>query len=213
MLRVHGASHSGHPADLEYRLLRALYQHGELVPEPLLVDVSGDVLADPFLVMAFVEGTSDVPVARLSHYLDAMANMLANIHTVPTTILPKLPVRVDPVPELMDYLPTNDKEWLNLRAYLRSLSDSSYLKSPELLHGDFWPLNILWQHDAIVAVIDWEDAAIGDPLSDVACCLLELRYRFRKNLTSPQVNGHCISRAFTVHPSWYVQAHRTVHLS
>jgi aminoglycoside phosphotransferase (APT) family kinase protein len=25
-------------------------------------------------------------------------------------------------------------------------------------------------------VLDWEDAAIGDPLSDVACCRLELRY-------------------------------------
>jgi len=27
-------------------------------------------------------------------------------------------------------------------------------------------------------VLDWEDAAMGDPLSDVACCRLELRYRF-----------------------------------
>lgn len=179
VLRLHGAYHSGHPADLEYRLQRALYQHGESVPEPLLVDVSGDVLGDPFLLMAFVEGTSDIPVAKQIHYLDTMANTLAKIHAVPTTILPTLPVRIDPIPELLDYLP-KAQEWQDLRAYLRSLSDTSYLNSPKLLHGDFWPLNLLWQHDAIVAVIDWENAAIGDPLSDVACSLLELRYQFGK---------------------------------
>jgi len=29
-----------------------------------------------------------------------------------------------------------------------------------------------------LTVIDWEDAAIGDPLADIACCRLELRYKF-----------------------------------
>lgn len=28
----------------------------------------------------------------------------------------------------------------------------------------------------MAALLDWEDAALGDPLSDVACCRLELRY-------------------------------------
>ena len=37
---------------------------------------------------------------------------------------------------------------------------------------------MLWFNAAIVATLDWEDAALGDPLSDVACCLLELRYQF-----------------------------------
>jgi aminoglycoside phosphotransferase (APT) family kinase protein len=37
-----------------------------------------------------------------------------------------------------------------------------------LLHGDFWPGNALWRDGALVAILDWEDAAIGDPLADVA---------------------------------------------
>ena len=36
-----------------------------------------------------------------------------------------------------------------------------------LVHGDFWPGNLLWQRGALAAVIDWEDARTGDPLSDL----------------------------------------------
>jgi len=49
VVRAHGCSHSGHPAVLEYRLLRALHHKGLPVPMPLLVDVSGNILLDPYL--------------------------------------------------------------------------------------------------------------------------------------------------------------------
>ena len=32
--------------------------------------------------------------------------------------------------------------------------------------------------DTIAAILDWEDDAIGDRLSDLACSRLELRYKF-----------------------------------
>ena len=47
-----------------------------------------------------------------------------------------------------------------------------------LLHGDFWPGNILWRNGQIVGVIDWEDAALGDPLADIANSRLELLWAF-----------------------------------
>jgi len=177
VLRAHGASHSGHSAELEYQLLRALHRAGVPVPEPLLVDGSGSLLADPYLVMAFVEGSSEVPAARHEQYVDVMADMLAKIHALPMADLPTLPVRNDPLPEVLDYLPEG-AEWAELRALLRSLADTAYVEPPRLLHGDFWPGNLLWQDGAIAAILDWEDAAVGDPLSDVACCRVELRYRF-----------------------------------
>jgi aminoglycoside phosphotransferase (APT) family kinase protein len=177
VVRAHGASHSGHTAELEYRLLESLYQGGVPVPEPLLVDVSGTLLADPFLVMAFVSGTSAVPAGQEGEHIDAMANVLAGIHALPTANLPRLPARNDPLPEVLDFLPEG-AEWQGLQVYLRSLTDTTYAGSPRLLHGDFWPENLLWQNGAVVAILDWEDAALGDPLSDVACCRLELRYKF-----------------------------------
>ena len=50
--------------------------------------------------------------------------------------------------------------------------------SSVLLHGDFWPGNILWREGQIVGMIDWEDAALGDPLADVANTRLELLWAF-----------------------------------
>ncbi len=177
VLRAHGASHAGHSAELEYELLQALHRGGVPVPEPLLVDASGSLLSEPFLVMAFVEGTSTVPVGQEGRYLDGMADVLAKIHALPTDDLPPLPARNDPLPEVLDFLPEGP-EWGELRAHLRSMADTEYTGSPRLLHGDFWPENLLWRNGAVAAILDWEDAALGDPLSDVACCRVELRYRF-----------------------------------
>jgi len=47
-----------------------------------------------------------------------------------------------------------------------------------LLHGDFWPGNILWEGGKLIAPIDWEDAATGDPLHDVAVSRQELAFAF-----------------------------------
>jgi aminoglycoside phosphotransferase (APT) family kinase protein len=43
-----------------------------------------------------------------------------------------------------------------------------------LLHGDFWPGNTLWRDGELVGVIDWEDAAVGDPIADLANGRLEI---------------------------------------
>jgi aminoglycoside phosphotransferase (APT) family kinase protein len=49
---------------------------------------------------------------------------------------------------------------------------------PALLHGDFWPGNLLWQGGKLAAVIDWEDAEAGNPLADVASTRLDLLWLF-----------------------------------
>jgi aminoglycoside phosphotransferase (APT) family kinase protein len=47
-----------------------------------------------------------------------------------------------------------------------------------LLHGDFWPGNVLFVNQTISALIDWEDAMIGDPAVDLANARLELLLLF-----------------------------------
>ena len=46
--------------------------------------------------------------------------------------------------------------------------------APTLLHGDYWPGNLLWRGGALAAVIDWEDAARGEPLADLAISRLDV---------------------------------------
>jgi len=47
-----------------------------------------------------------------------------------------------------------------------------------LLHGDLWPGNVLWRDGRIAAIVDWEDARIGDPLRDLAVSRLELLWAY-----------------------------------
>ena len=42
----------------------------------------------------------------------------------------------------------------------------------------YWPGNVLWRDGQLAAVIDWEDAALGDPLADLANSRLEVLWAF-----------------------------------
>jgi aminoglycoside phosphotransferase (APT) family kinase protein len=99
--------------------------------------------------------------------------VLADVHRVPLANAPPLPEREDPIAGLLEFLPAAHEA---LRAKL--LRDPPRLTiRRSMLHGDFWPGNLLWRGRELVGLLDWEDAALGDPLSDVACCRLELRYK------------------------------------
>jgi aminoglycoside phosphotransferase (APT) family kinase protein len=96
---------------------------------------------------------------------------LAEIHRVDTADLSFLPER-----ELTD-VRARSGESDALRRIRDDLASASALpprNRPVLLHGDFWPGNMLWRDEQLVAVLDWEDAALGDPLADVANARLEL---------------------------------------
>lgn len=175
VLRAMGKS--GLETAVEYALLTALHAAGMPTPRPIHLDTSRSHIEAPYVLMAFVEGSSEIPADLAKPRLERMADTLAAIHRVPSRALPKLPLRVDPVPELPGFLPDGD-EWRALKDHCATLAPSPYDGAPVLLHGDFWPQNLIWRDGRIAAVLDWEDAALGDPLSDVACAVLELKYLF-----------------------------------
>jgi aminoglycoside phosphotransferase (APT) family kinase protein len=39
-----------------------------------------------------------------------------------------------------------------------------------LVHGDYWPGNLLWVRGRLVGVVDWEQPRLGDLAKDVATC-------------------------------------------
>ena len=209
VLRAHGASHSGHDAQLEHRLLDVLHRGGMPVPEPLLVDVSGELLDDPYLVMRFVDGSTTIPAEKQDVRVAAMADALSAIHALPTARLPTLPLRLDPLPELLEFLPEGEA-WRPLYRHLEAMTDTAYTGTPRLLHGDFWPENLLWRDDALVAILDWEDAALGDPLSDVASCRVELRYQLGRPVMQRFANayaaGNSLPEQMVGFGKWVVKA-------
>lgn len=178
VLRIHGATHGGHPLELEYPLLAALHTAGVPVPEVLAMDASRSVLEHPYLLMEFIEGTTKVPPEEADQRIDMMADALTAIHATPSGNLPALPDRRDvPLDDLVSYLPAG-AEWDDLRAAVAKIKSSPFEGPSLLCHGDYWPANVMWRDGRIVAILDWEDCALGDPLSDVACACLELSYLY-----------------------------------
>jgi aminoglycoside phosphotransferase (APT) family kinase protein len=177
----------------------------------MLLDTSCELFPRSYFVMEFIDGACDV--TSVPHALGRMADLLAAVHRVPLEALPLLPEREDPVAGLMHWLPA---EYEALRASLR-LGVRQPQTRRTLLHGDYWPGNLLWHGGEVVGLLDWEDAALGDPLSDVACCRLELRYKHGPD-AAKRFTEHYASRAVMDErelPLWdaYVAAAALVHMS
>ncbi len=103
VLRCHGHTHSGHDAELEFRLLQSLYKSGLPIAEPLGIDTSCDLLEHPYLLMEFVDGTSTGEGSSINECIEVMADALAAVHRIATNKLPTLPLRIDPLPELPSF--------------------------------------------------------------------------------------------------------------
>ena len=160
-------------AEREYLLARALRHRGLAVPEPLLLWSDGTEA--PFFVMEHIHATTDVEEAHRDSAVRQMAAFLVALHDIDpgTAELPQLPRRENPVIDLPQFLTTSTALEVELRAALEGSTFQS--RNPDtVLHGDYWPGNVLWSDGKLEAVIDWEDAALGDPLSDLACCRAEL---------------------------------------
>ena len=176
VLRTEGGQPAENSIKTEYLLLEKLHQTKVPCAKPIHLDHSKEILDKDFMLMTYLEGTIEIPKIKDFGFLNKMVEILKNIHNVDTKTLPTLPCRFDPTYDLFEFLP-NARINKELKAILKGY-DTSYSGKPVLLHGDFWPGNILWTKDEISGVLDWEYAAIGDPVSDLAVASLELKYDY-----------------------------------
>ena len=186
VVRQHGAAdlqHNAHIAADEFTLLRRLHAAGLPVPAPLYLDPSGDLFSAPALVVEYIEGTPGIAPADVPDFLRQFAAPLARIHRVDwaTLGLSFLPKADDAWTHLLNERPARLDESLDeerIRETLTAAWPLPQRNAPALLHGDYWPGNILWHEGRVAAILDWEDAQIGDPLADLANSRLEILWAF-----------------------------------
>jgi aminoglycoside phosphotransferase (APT) family kinase protein len=181
VVRRHGRidlAHNPHVARDELALLRIVRAHGVAAPEPYLVDESGEIFPTPVLVVEFVEGETDLAPADLVGYVGRAVAELAKIHAIEASpelaFLPWQGRGFGERPARLDVAMGEDR----IRDALESAWPIAQANRSVLLHGDFWPGNLLWRDGQLAAVIDWEDARVGDPLADLANARLEVLMAF-----------------------------------
>ena len=175
---------SAHAVDREYRLLAALSPLGFPVPKPFALCSDPEVIGAIFYVMEMAEGRSYAdgslpdfePAVRTKIY-EALVDTLAQLHAIdpgkaglgdfgkPGNYFERQVARwtrqyrdsqTDDLPEmeqLIEFLPA-------------SLPEQSRVS---VVHGDYRIDNAMFDESGtLTAVLDWELATLGHPLSDLA---------------------------------------------
>ena len=182
----------------EYRILQAVHAAGVKTPAPLLFDASGEILPEPYMVVEYVEGAVAYAPAHVIPFVEQIAAELAKLHSLELgefsrdlAFLPRQRARLARIAAPPTELDHSLDEG-SIRAALEPVWPRLLDTPPAhhaLLHGDFWPGNLLWKEGKLAAIVDWEDAEVGNPLMDFAITRLDTLWIF----------GEAALAAFTHH--------------
>lgn len=177
-------------AEDEFRTLEVTRSLGLAVPVPYHLDSSRTILPTPYLVIEYVNGEMDFSPRDVNRYILRLADALVAIHKVDCSALSFLPM-AGPCSEGGGRADATDTS--PIRQVLAATRPPEG-HSLALLHGDFWPGNTLWRDGELAAVIDWEDAEIGDPLADLGRARSEIAWIFGMDAVDA-FTGHYLARA------------------
>ena len=172
----YGGYDRGEKARREFKAFELIHAHGIPGPEPLLLDDTGEILGVPGIVTQRVPGALrlEAPDEPLP-WAHKLAAMLAKIHAIRLNEADRsflLDANAEATwflggesaPKFMQQFPGGAELWQMLRQRYGALRPVP----PALVHIDYCVGNVLWQAGEISAVLDWEEAACGDPVIDVA---------------------------------------------
>ena len=180
---------SAHAIEREYRVLRALQGTGVPVPRVHALCEDESVIGVAFYVMDFVKGRifrdatlPEVPSPERRAYFDAACDVLSNLHAVDwrsrglsdfgrhegyySRLIRRWTQQYQAA--RLDVLPAMEQlaKWLALN--IPAGGDGAELTC--ITHGDYRIENLMFhpERPEVVAVLDWELATLGHPLSDLS---------------------------------------------
>jgi aminoglycoside phosphotransferase (APT) family kinase protein len=183
VVRRYGAyaqEHEPAAAEREFRVLTQLAEAGLPVPKPLFIDSDNGPFGAPTVVMSRLPGRPLLAPSRLSDCLRQMAETLVRLHAVPIASLAFLPDQQVYVARALrnELAPSGDTLQERVWEQARTLWPEIRERRKTLVHGDYWPGNILWNRGRLVGVVDWEQPRLGESTKDVATCRGDLSILF-----------------------------------
>jgi aminoglycoside phosphotransferase (APT) family kinase protein len=144
------------------------------VPTPRLVavDATGEQAGTPAIVMTRLPGSVHLPNVPSDEWISLLAEPLMDIREAPIT---RFSWSYDP---WIDESSLRRPDW-SAHPELWKRAFSTYLSGmpdepPRFLHRDYHPVNVLWDNGTVSGVVDWVNACVGPPSSDIAHCRLNL---------------------------------------
>ncbi|CAL1534333.1 unnamed protein product [Lymnaea stagnalis] len=180
---------SAHAVDREFKVMSAVQKGG--VPVPPMVAFCGDesIIGTQFYLMDYVKGRvfkdlklNDLPREARREYVMAMIGTLSKIHSVDID-----KVGLSDFGKKGQFCERNFKRWSSQYELSKTHEIPAMTKLIDwlpknmplnervtVIHGDFRIDNLMYHPDGpeVLAVIDWELSTIGDPITDLATCLL-----------------------------------------
>jgi aminoglycoside phosphotransferase (APT) family kinase protein len=183
---------TAHDMAREHRVMTALRPTPVPVPETFALCEDTEVLGAPFYVMAKVVGTpfrqaaelAPLGADRVRAISGRLVETLAVLHAVDPDEVGLadfgradgfLTRQVARWKKQLDASRTRDLPAAEV-LHARLAASVPPQSAPGIVHGDYRLDNVLVdEHDQLVAVLDWEMATLGDPLTDLALMLLYQR--------------------------------------
>jgi aminoglycoside phosphotransferase (APT) family kinase protein len=180
---------TAHDMAREYRVISALRDTAVPVPATYALCRDDDVLGAPFYVMEWVAGTpyrraaelEELGAERTRAIAEGLVDTLAALHAVDPAA-----VGLADFGRPVGFLERQVRRWKKQldashsrdlpaadELYALLAADVPAESATGIVHGDFRLDNVLVDDsDAMTAVLDWEMATLGDPLTDLALMLI-----------------------------------------
>ncbi len=188
----HASSSTAHDVLREFRILDAIKDEPVRIARPVVACDDPEVFGSAFYVMERIDGVpirNNLPDGWAAapeshgHALEELIDALVAVHAVDWEAC-----GLGAIAHTDNYLQRQHDRWLSQLASYggRDLPAAHTIgdwlevhrppdQAPALFHGDYKLDNVLFAPDAppnLLAVVDWEMAAIGDPLVDLAWALI-----------------------------------------
>lgn len=166
----------------EIRVIRAMEAAGLPVPSVLWQDTEGEWLERPFSIARRLPGTADASAlgggSTIDAILDQYVQILSRLHALSpaeagVSFLGTPTAETAALEQVAQF--EHNFETQRLEAFPATTYMIRWLKKHapsagrvSVVHGDYRLGNFLYEGDRIVAILDWEQVHIGDPLEEIA---------------------------------------------
>lgn len=197
---------TAHDMVREYRVISALAPTRVPVADAIALCEDADVLGAPFYVMSFVDGVvldkkdvvSGLDQQQARGVCEQLVDTLVDLHAVDPAS-----VGLGDFGRPEGFLARQVKRWhgqwaaseTEHRPGLAPVVDKLNATLPEqsasaVVHGDYRLSNVMYRPDfaGIAAVVDWEMATLGDPLTDVGLLVVYQTLAYDSDFVMPRMN-------------------------